>query len=291
MQWLVHRKPNLKYFQMKSYPIPLPAIAVISFFVLIGCSSKQDLFNGKDLTGWDTYLGPVYDTARQKFDSLKVGGLNNDVDKVFAVVKEDGQAALRISGQHFGGISSVQEYADYHLTLQFKWGNLRWPPKKKSKRDSGLLYHGVGEHGSDYGFWLRSQEFQIQEGDCGDYWGVAGGSFEIPAIKNDSGDYVYDANGPQIIFAQASEAGRHCIKNPDAEKPSGKWNTLELYCLGDTSVHIVNRKVTMVLYNSKQTVDSVTTELKKGKIQLQSEGAEVFYRGIQIESISSLPKF
>ena len=43
------------------------------------------------------------------------------------------------------------------------------------KKDSGLLYFAVGNHGADYGAWMRSQEFQIQEGDCGDYWGVAGG--------------------------------------------------------------------------------------------------------------------
>ncbi len=256
----------------------------------VGCKSKQELFNGKDLTGWDTYLGPAYDTTLKKFDSLVVPGLNNDPLKIFSVVKEDGEPAIRISGQHFGGISTTQEFSNYHLTLQFKWGGLKWPPKKKSKRDSGLLYHAVGGHGADFGFWMRSQEFQIQEGDCGDYWGVAGGVFDVPSIKNDRGDYVYDPNGTLTTFSEASTAGRHCIKNPDAEKPSGEWNTLELYCLGDTSVHVVNGIVTMILLNSKQTVQGVTTELKRGKIQIQSEGAEVFYREILIEPITSLPK-
>jgi hypothetical protein len=47
--------------------------------------------------------------------------------------------------------------------------------KKNKKRDSGLLYHSVGKYGADYGAWMRSQEFQIEETNTGDYWGVAAG--------------------------------------------------------------------------------------------------------------------
>lgn len=261
-----------------------------SIFLGMACSSKQDLFNGKDITGWETYIGPTYDTTIQKFDSLKVEGLNHDKRKVFSVVQEDGASAMRISGENFGGISTVQEFSNYHLTLQFKWGKLKWHPKKKSKRDSGLLYHAVGDHAGDGSFWMRSQEFQIQEGDCGDYWGVAGGMVDVPAIKKDSLSYVYDPKELLINFSEGSEVGRHCIKNPHAELPTGQWNTVELYCLGDTSVHIMNGQVTMMLFNSKQNVNGIVSELKKGKIQIQSEGAEVFYRSIRVEPISGLPK-
>ena len=99
-------------------------------------------------------------------------GLNTDPERVFSVTKEDGKPALRISGKKFGGISTQQSFKNYHLQLEFKWGKLKWHPKRNAKRDSGLLYHAVGTHGADGGFWMRSQEFQIQEGDCGDYWGV-----------------------------------------------------------------------------------------------------------------------
>lgn len=57
--------------------------------------------------------------------------------------------------------------------MQFKWGELKFAPRLKSKRDSGLLYHAVGEQGYEGGFWMRSHELQVQETDCGDYWGVA----------------------------------------------------------------------------------------------------------------------
>jgi hypothetical protein len=246
------------------------------------------LFNGKDLSGWDTYVGPAFDSLGNKRNEVPVLGLNNDLVKVFSVVQVDGKPALRISGERFGGISTQKELANYHLRLEFRWGTLKWHPRKNQKRDSGILYHAVGPHGADFGFWMRSQEFQVQEGDCGDYWGVAGGAFDIPAVKTEGG-FRYDPTGPLLTFKEGSDQGRHCIKNPDAEKPAGEWNVLEIYCFDDTAVHLVNGKVVMVLFHSKQVDDGKEMPLKKGKLQLQSEGAEVFYRNIEYRQINKIP--
>jgi hypothetical protein len=268
----------------------VPILFIVSIF---SCSqdakTPESLFNGKDLTGWDTYLGPIYDSVKGDFDSLQIIGLNNDPNEVFKVIKEDEKPAIRISGENFGGISTTQAFQNYHLSLEFKWGTQRWHPRKDKKRDSGLLYHAVGMHGADYGFWMRSQEFQIQEGDCGDYWGVAGGSFEITARKQNE-EYVYEPTGELFLFNEANEeVGRRCIKMPDAEKPTGQWNSIELYVLGDTAVHIVNGVTNMILYNSSQLESGSLEPLARGKIQLQSEGAEVFYRNILIEPIKNIP--
>jgi hypothetical protein len=249
--------------------------------------SWTKLLNEKDLTGWDTYLGPSYDTILNAWDHSPLG-LNTDPMKVFSIVTIDGHAALRISGERFGGISTQQAFKNYHLRLEFKWGQSKSHPKKNNKRDSGLLYHAVGEHGADFGFWMRSQEFQLQEGDCGDYWGVAGGSFEVTA-KGDSANYVYNPKEKLLLFNEKSPQGRHCIKNPDAEKPSGEWNVVELYCYGGTAVHVMNGKVVMVLQHSSQLDNGKLTPLQEGKIQLQSEGAEVYYRNIEIQSINKIP--
>jgi hypothetical protein len=251
-------------------------------------SGWQSLFNGKDLTGWDTYLGPKYDTTLRKRDTTPIG-LNNDPDKVFDVVKMGKENLLRISGEHFGGISTVREFENYHLQLQFKWGQLKWPPRKTAKKDSGLMYHATGPHGADGGNWMRSHEFQIQEGDCGDYWGCAGAICDILVKKNQNNLYVYDATGDLLPFGINSPAGRRCIKFPDSEKPSGEWNTVDLYCFGTTSVHMLNGKVIMILYNSRQSEGEKEIPLTKGKIQIQSEGAEVFYRDIKICYIDKLP--
>src|SRR5437016_2332715 len=127
----------------------------------------KKIFNGKNLDGWDTYIGPAYDSVKKSFDTLAVLGLNKDPNKIFSVVNEGGQGAIRISGENFGGLSTTYEFKNYHLQLEFKWGKKKSNPRKDKKRDSGVLYHAVGKHGADFGFWMRSQEFQIQEGDCG----------------------------------------------------------------------------------------------------------------------------
>ena len=235
----------------------------VALVTLTSCSKSISLFNGKDLAGWDTYL--------------KSTGLNNDPTKVFSVTTVDGKPAIKISGEQFGGISTVDEFSNYHLKLQFKWGEAKYAPKLNDKRDSGLLYHAIGDHGADGGYWMKSQEFQVQEGDCGDYWGCAGGAFEVPVTKKGN-DFIYDPKGQLTSFSDKSPNGRHAVKNPDAEKPSGEWNTLEVYCFGDSAIHIVNSKVVMKLYHSN---------IKKGKIQIQSEGAEVYYRDFSIQKITA----
>jgi hypothetical protein len=248
------------------------------------------LFNGKDLSGWDSYLGTDLDDNGKAIGKTPLG-LNNDPRHVFTVVKEDNESAIRVSGDGWGAIISKNEYANYHLRLQFKWGKLLWGQKKKGNRkDSGLLYHSVGPYGADYGAWMRAQEFQVEEGNCGDYWGCAGGTADIPAHTVTGADPVYDPQAPLIHFSEETKPGRHCTKQGSNEEyPSGQWNTLDLYCHGDTSIHVVNGKLAMVLYHNSQTDKGVVTPMTKGRIQLQSEGGEVFYRKIELQQIDHLP--
>ena len=70
----------------------------------------------------------------------------------------------------------------------------------------------------------------------------------------------------------------------------GEWNTMEIYTYGGNSVHVVNGQVNMRVYNARYLKEGVETPLTNGKIQLQSEGAEIFYRHIQIEPIDAFPE-
>ena len=248
----------------------------------------ESLYNGKDLSGWDTYLGPALDDSGKIIGNEPIG-LNKDPDHVFTIVKMDGENLIRISGEKWGAISTQKEYADYHLQLLFKWGTPTWGQKKNKKRDSGLLYHSVGRFGAEYGAWMRSLEFQIEEGNTGDFWGVGGGTQDVPVSKRTDGEWVYDPAGQLSTFNATSPIGRHCTKRGDAEKPWGQWNQLDLYCHGDTSVHVVNGQVMMVLYHSRQPDKSAFLPLVKGKLQIQSEGAEVFYKAIRIQPLDALP--
>lgn len=277
---------------MKSTRIILSVLCcaiVFGFTLFKRAEHWKPLFNGKDLKGWDTYLAPDYDD-KGKAITGKPTGLNNDPLHVFTVVTQDGEKVIRISGQSWGGISTKKEYGNYHLQLQFKWGELQWGQKKNANKDSGLLYHCVGPQGADYGSWMRSQEFQIDQGNCGDYWGVAGGAADIPAVKTDNKPHIYDPQGTLTTFREDSKTGRFCKKRGNNENPAGQWNTIDLYCSGDTSVHMMNGKVMMVLYNNKQIDKGQASRLAKGKIQIQSEGAEVYYKQIKIREIAGLPE-
>src|SRR5262249_25098293 len=75
----------------------------------------------------------------------------------------------------------------------------------------------------------------------------------------------------------------------DNEKPRGQWNKLELYCLGQTSVHVVNGTVNLVLVNARRAIDGREEPLTRGRIQLQSEGAEVYFRRIRLRPIRAFP--
>ena len=51
----------------------------------------------------------------------------------------------------------------------------------------------------------------------------------------------------------------------------------------------MNGHVVMILRNSRYVTDGKSVPLIKGKIQIQSEAAEVFYKDIRIKAISKLP--
>ena len=80
-----------------------------------------------------------------------------------------------------------------------------------------------------------------------------------------------------------------CVKQPDNEKPTGEWNTVDLVCLGQDCIHIVNGKVVMRLRNPMRIDQAALTPVTSGALILQSEGAEVFYRNVAIRSITAIP--
>ncbi|MES1159339.1 MAG: family 16 glycoside hydrolase, partial [Bacteroidota bacterium] len=119
------------------------------------------LFNGKDLKGWDTYLGPERDSTGRQLSDQPLG-LNKDPRHVFSVVSDPpenetapGSGAMtgtgsgkviRISGEDVGALTTQKEFENYHLQVLFRWGVLTWGSKKNKKKDSGLLYHSVGPY-------------------------------------------------------------------------------------------------------------------------------------------------
>jgi hypothetical protein len=133
---------------------------------------------------------------------------------------------------------------------------------------------------------MQSLECQIQEKDCGDFYSVGGPTVHVEGErKGDTGPILYKKGGMKFTNVRT-----RIIRDVDHEKPVGQWNTIELLTVGQTSVHVVNGKPNMVLTNAMGKLDGKDIPLTKGKIQLQSEGAEVFYRNIALKPLEKIPE-
>src|SRR5471030_2864177 len=85
----------------------------------------QPLFNGKDLTGWDTEMmnipDPTWDVPGLTRNAAGVYteplGKNRDPLHVFTVTTEDGQPAIHVSGQGFGVMMTTGTFSNMHLRL------------------------------------------------------------------------------------------------------------------------------------------------------------------------------
>ena len=257
-------------------------------------SQWASLFNGEDLDGWYTYEmrpEPTSEVAGLERDEegnyLEPIGINHDPLNVFSVVTEDDAPAIRISGEVFGILVTQKVFDNYHLKLQFKWGDERYPPRANELMDSGVLYHSVGKEGAWGGVWMRSLECQVMQGCCGDFICVDTTLADVEAVWDEENNwYKHEPGAEPVTF---SVENSYCHKSEDYENPKGQWNTMEIYTVGGNSVHVVNGKVNNRLSNTRQVVNGEEVPLTMGKIQLQSEGAEIFYRQIEIQAIDKIP--
>jgi hypothetical protein len=92
-----------------------------------------------------------------------------------------------------------------------------------------------------------------------------------------------------MFFAQSHGMSGRCVKQPDNEKPTGEWNTVELIAFRGDAIHIVNGKVVMHLRGPPRIDAALPASVTSGPIILQSEGAEIFYRDIQFRPITAIP--
>jgi len=223
-------------------------------------------------------------------------GKDNDPQKVFTVVDQiDGAPAIRSSGEIFGGIVTHEAYANYKVILEFRWGNLTWGGRKDRARNSGILLHCIGEGGSyrqDFlGPWQTSIEYEMIEGRMGDIIMVSGytrGSSEkvIPHLTlTETTERIWDPNG-KPTYRVPSMGHLHWkdwdpnwkdvlgFRGPrDLDKPIGQWNTAEAIADGDKLVYF---------YNGVKVMEATGVWPTGGRLLFQSEGAEIFFRRIEL---------
>jgi hypothetical protein len=247
------------------------------------------LFNGVDLNGFDTYLGVPYSGA-----SKTAYGLNKDPERVFTVK----DAELHVSGKVFGGVITSREYENYHLVVEYKWGEKKWPPRNDMPRLCGIILHATGEPGSVHGWSMAGITCVIGEIGSGALF-LADGlpkpiTFRTEAerllFKKGPNTLVYKPGEtlttvhtgyvhslgwrPPAVMAKAAAAGK-AVK--DFAHPVGEWNRIECVCEGDRITVILNGTTVNVATRVSQT---------KGKIFIESFGAEISFRTINVRPLT-----
>jgi hypothetical protein len=209
------------------------------------------LFNGSDLSHFDTFI--------------RGRGLNSDPEHIFKVQN----GAIHVSGREMGYIVTKRPFHRFYLRAEFKWGEGTFGERAGQARDSGILYNIQGEDK----VWPRSIEFQIKEGETGDFWMTDGA-----ALTGSDGKRVTGPPGSATNIGHIDKGPEQNVvgfrnASGEFEKPHGEWNLLEVVVDDKTIRQYVNG----VLVNTG--TDPFPTE---GKILFQSEGAEVYFKEIRL---------
>ncbi|MCZ6673407.1 MAG: DUF1080 domain-containing protein, partial [Verrucomicrobia bacterium] len=220
--------------------------------------------------------------------------LTNKREEIWSI-RDDGM--LHVSGEGWGYIRTNTRYRDYHLVLEYKWGEHTSGYRAERARDNGLLVHAFGQDGAYSETWMNSIEAQLIEGGSGDILVLVETDNEgnrkpieltAKVRKDRNGKTVWAPNGEiQTLVLPASGSARlnwrdrdpdwRDIKGyrgaKDIENPVGEWNRMEVICMGDTIRILINGELVNEAWGANPA---------EGYICLQSEGAECFIRRFEL---------
>ncbi len=242
------------------------------------------LFDGKQLIGCYTWLK---DAQR------------DDPRKVFRI--DDGM--IHVTGDGLGAIVTESPYRDYHAVVEFKWGERTWPKREEAARDSGFLIHSQGADGGYQGIWIPSIEVQIIEGGVGDFIlvnGVDEAQKQVPIAltceveRDRDNEVVWKVGGKRETFDRTNRkrvnwygrdvdwADKIGFRGPnDVDSPHDEWTRLDVIAKGG---HIE------VFVNGIKVNEAFDVEPREGKLQLQTELAEIFFRRWELWPLGKGPK-
>jgi hypothetical protein len=237
------------------------------------------LFNGRDLTGWYTFL--------QKH------GKNQDPDHVITI--EDGSIHLYKDAPEgstvvMGYISTEKEYGDYHLRLQYRWGAKKFQPRFALKRDAGLYYHILGADA----VWPRALQFQIEQTNVGDLIALHGLQLDTwidPKTRSaQKPTFLESKPGGEPNVLGGRRDGYQGHRAGEFEKDG--WNNVEILVRGTSTTHVLNGQVV----NRGENVRLVDPDhpgsprpITRGRIALEIEAAEIYFRKVEIRILDEQP--
>ncbi|MCI0682870.1 MAG: DUF1080 domain-containing protein [Gemmataceae bacterium] len=172
-----------------------------------------------------------------------------DPDKIWTIK----EGVIYCEGSVNGYLITEKEYRNYVLKLQWRWGDR---VHVKYGRNSGVFVHVAGPDK----IWPKSVEAQLMADHAGDFWLV--GDFKLTVDPK----------------RQDPKVARHYYRMKDkVENKLGEWNQYEITCQGDSVKLVINGQ----LVNRGE-----NAELTKGKILLQSEGAEIHFKDVILKRLA-----
>jgi hypothetical protein len=240
------------------------------------------LFNGKDLTGFNTYLGAPHGESTPY-------GMNKDPLKVFSV--EDG--TVHVSGQVHGALETIEEYSSYRLTLEYRWGEKEWPREEGEyvrPHLSGVAFHCGGEPGSLRHAFRPGFRCRITGEHPGDLVLFPGPDYAVSvtvrSTKRDGKEgprYHYDKDAEERVITRnwtihaAGPIRPSSHPTSAALEPDNAWHTLEIHAPHDSLKIEVDGKTVMAASKPSPS---------RGKIQLLSLGSEIYFRNIKLHHLA-----
>ncbi|MEE2623226.1 MAG: DUF1080 domain-containing protein [Roseibacillus sp.] len=218
-----------------------------------------------------------------------------------AVIKN---GILQVTGKGFGYFRTREAYRDYHLVLEYKWGEKTWSKRADRARDCGLLLHSHGPDGSFGGAWISSIQAQMLEGSMGDINVLQGKTKEgklIPTrltceVEKAAKGHRWKKGGTPLTFPPTGKSVasiRWKDRDPawkdvkgfrgarDVDRPVGEWNRMEVICDG-TSYRI--------LLNGIVVNEGRDASPASGFIGIQNEWAECFIRRLELWPVGGFKK-
>jgi hypothetical protein len=202
-------------------------------------------------------------TARAEVDKGAVELFNGkDLSGWSVVVNEKGKLkegdpwsvkdkVIVCKGDPWGYLITDKDYGDYKLELEWRWADTA--RTSTVRRNSGVLLH-CKPGGKP---WPNCFEAQLLAGSAGDFW--------VMGAKVEGEEKLKDPKRDDHWFRRKTDK--------PVEKPLGEWNKYEITCKGDT---------VELLINGQKVNSGKNAERSKGRIALQSEGAEIHFRNIRL---------
>ncbi len=264
--------------------IPLTTIAtlLITAFSLPAATApdrKIDLLADPSFQNWIFHLSEKNSVSTRREE---VAVINNGV--------------LQVTGKGFGYFRTREAYRDYHLVLEYKWGQKTWSKRADRARDCGLLLHSHGPDGSFGGAWISCIQAQMLEGSMGDINVLRGKTKEgklIPTsltceVEKTTGGHRWKKGGTPVTFPPTGKSVasiRWKDRDPDwkdvkgfrgrrdVDNPVGEWNRMEVICDGTSYRILLNG----ILVNEGREASPAA-----GFIGIQNEWAECFIRRLEL---------